>query len=378
MYYTVDLFSGAGGITEGFKRDGRYKCVCANDVDQCARETFEYNHKGVPYILKDVKELTGKEIEKKFNNICSKIDLITGGPPCQGFSLAGLRLDNDPRNTLFREYIRIAKELQPKVIFFENVHGLISMKNGLILNAIISEFKDIGYNCEYRIVNAADYGVPQSRPRFILIGIKNSYNFSITFPEPTHRPIKDDPNLITLFNKELPTYVTVEEALSDLPLIDQGEGDNEIRHINPPQNQYQKDRRGTRNPGIIFCHKATRHSPKIQYRYSLIPQGSSNECLPDSIRTKKNNVYKLDLNLPSRTVTCNFRTDLIHPIMNRGLTVREAARLQTFDDDYKFFGCLTRKAKWLTQDDQVGNAVPPLLAQVFATHIADKILPFLK
>lgn len=375
MYYTVDLFSGAGGITEGFRRQGQYTCVCANDCDPCARDTFTYNHPGVPYILKDVREVTGKEIKDIIKDKCNSVDVITGGPPCQGFSLAGQRLTDDPRNMLFREYIRIAKSLQPKVIFFENVYGILSMQKGNVLKAIIAEFDEIGYECQYKIINAADYGVPQARPRFVLIGVRKGYGIKISFPAPTHGPAKEGAYQMNLFQKDLLPYVTVEDAISDLPKLEQGEGEMEMTHTNKPTNDYQRERRGHRTPGTLFGHKATKHSKEIQYRYSLIPQGSTNACLPPEIRTKKNNVYKLDMTQPARTVTCNFRTDLLHPTMNRGITVREAARLQSFDDDYKFFGCLTRKARWLTQDDQVGNAVPPLLAQAFADHIAKVILP---
>ncbi len=371
MYYTVDLFSGAGGITEGFKRQGDFSCVCANDFDPCARDTFTYNHPGIPYILKDVREVSGEEIKELIKDKGNKVDVITGGPPCQGFSLAGQRLTDDPRNMLFKEYIRIAKSLQPKVIFFENVYGILSMQKGNVLKAIIAEFDEIGYECQYKVVNAADYGVPQARPRFVLIGVKKGYGVKISFPEPTH----GETYQIALFEKDLLPYVTVWDALSDLPVLDQGEGEMEMKHSTQYINEYQRERRGHRSPGTIFGHKATKHSKEIQYRYSLIPQGSTNACLPEEIRTKKNNVYKLDPKQPARTVTCNFRTDLLHPTMNRGITVREAARLQSFDDDYKFFGCLTRKAKYLTQDDQVGNAVPPLLAQAFAEHIAKVILP---
>ena len=375
MYYIVDLFSGAGGITEGFSKQGQYKCVFANDFDLNAKETFIYNHPDVPYILKDIKELSGEEIKETIKDQCPSVDIITGGPPCQGFSLAGQRLTDDPRNTLFREYIRIANALQPKVIFFENVYGILSMQKGDVLKAIIAEFNEIGYHCEYKIVNAADYGVPQTRLRFALIGVKKGYNVKISFPAPTHKRPEDENGQIFIFDNQLTPYITVEQALLDLPVIDQGEGDMEMTHNGAYTNEYQRERRGYRHPGMIYGHKATRHSKEIQYRYSLIPQGSTNAVLPEDIRTKKNNVYRLDMKQPARTVTCNFRTDLLHPILNRGLTVREAARLQSFDDDYKFFGSLTRKAKWLTQDDQVGNAVPPLMAWAFAEHIAKEILP---
>ncbi len=372
MYKTIDLFAGAGGITEGFRKAG-YTCVCANDFDEEAKHTFTFNHPLIPYLLKDIREVTSAELLLKAGCNADEIDVMTGGPPCQGFSLAGQRLSDDPRNILFREYIRIAKDIQPKVIFFENVYGIMNMQNGRVLNAILAKFGEIGYQCKYALINAADYGVPQARPRFVLIGVRGS-DKKITFPETTHGKVIDD-GQIELFEKEILPYVTVEEALSNLPQIDQGEGEEEIKVIPSWKNTFQKERVGERIPGIIFNHRATKHSKAIQERYAMIPQGRNNSVLPPEIRTKKQNAYKLDVKLPSRTVTCNFRTDLIHPIMNRGLTVREAARLQSFDDDYCFFGNLTRKAKWLTQDDQVGNAVPPLLAQAFATHIMNYILP---
>ena len=373
MYRTIDLFAGAGGITEGFRKAG-YECVCANDFDEEARHTFLYNHSNVPYILKDVREVTGKELLKTANSEAESIDVITGGPPCQGFSLAGLRLTDDPRNKLFLEYVRIAKEIQPKVIFFENVYGIMNMQGGKVLKAIINAFEEIGYECRYELVNAADYGVPQARPRFVLIGVRGMGKI-ITFPKPTHGK-KGEFMQMNLFYNELKPYVTVEEAFEGLPVVDQGEGSEEVDvGKNRVLGEYAANRCGERKPGFVFNQRATKHSNIVQERYAMIPQGCTNGVLPPEIRTKKQNAYKLRLDAPARTVTCNFRTDLIHPIMNRGLTVREAARLQSFDDDYCFFGNLTRKAKWLTQDDQVGNAVPPLLAFAFAEHIKKYILP---
>ncbi len=369
---TIDLFAGAGGITEGFRKAG-YTCVCANDFDEEARHTFTYNHPAVPYVLKDIREVAAEELLAEAGCSAGEIDVITGGPPCQGFSLAGQRLSDDPRNMLFREYIRISEDIQPKVIFFENVNGIMNMQGGKVLNAIVTEFEKIGYNCKFDIVNAADYGVPQARPRFVLIGVRG-FDKEITFPEPTHGKT-DEGGQLELFKKRLLPYVTVHDAFSNLPVIGQGEGAEEMPAAAYWENDYQKNCVGERNPGVIYNHRATRHSKKIQERYAMIPQGCNNSVLPLEIRTKKQNAYKLDLSLPGRTVTCNFRTDLIHPVMNRGLTVREAARLQSFDDDYCFFGNLTRKAKWLTQDDQVGNAVPPLLAYAFAKHIKEFIIP---
>lgn len=372
MYKTIDLFAGAGGITEGFRKAG-FTCVCANDFDEEAKHTFMFNHPSVPFLLKDVRSVAADELLSRANCPASEIDVITGGPPCQGFSLAGQRLSDDPRNALFLEYIRIAKAIQPKVVFFENVYGIMSMQRGKVLNAIISEFEKIGYKCKYNIVNTADYGVPQARPRFVLLGVRG-FDKRVSFPEPTHgKP--EESGQIRLFPGELQPYVTVQDALSNLPEVEQGEGAEKMDVIPRWENSFQKNCVGDRSPGVIYNHRATRHSKAIQQRYAMIPQGCDNSVLPPEIRTKKQNAYKLDLSKPSRTVTCNFRTDLIHPTLNRGLTVREAARLQSFDDDYCFFGNLTRKAKWLTQDDQVGNAVPPLLAYAFAEHIRNAILP---
>lgn len=372
MLKTIDLFAGAGGITEGFRKAG-YMCVCANDFDEEAKHTFTYNHPTVPYVLKDIKNVTAAELLRAARCSASDIDVITGGPPCQGFSLAGQRLSNDPRNMLFHEYIRIAKDINPKVIFFENVYGIMSMQGGKVLRAIISEFEKIGYQCKYSLVNAADYGVPQARPRFVLLGVRG-FDKEITFPEATHGNSAESRQM-QLFTRKLLPYVTVEDAFSNLPVIDQGEGAEEMVIAIQWNNDFQKQLIGCRKPGILYNHRATRHSKVIQDRYAMIPQGCNNSVLPPELRTKKQNAYKLDMSRPGRTVTCNFRTDLIHPIMNRGLTVREAARLQSFDDDYCFFGNLTRKAKWLTQDDQVGNAVPPLLAYAFAEHIKNHIIP---
>jgi DNA (cytosine-5)-methyltransferase 1 len=368
MFFCLDLFAGAGGITEGFKKAG-FTSICANDFDEDAKRTFTYNHSDTPYIMKDVRELSFSDIKNVSGCKDGQIDVITGGPPCQGFSVAGLRIVDDPRNKLFREYVRITNEVKPKVIFFENVHGIMNMQNGRVLKAVVEEYNRIGYDCMYSLVNAADYGVPQSRPRFVLIAVRG-FDKKLSFPQKTHA----DMSQFGLMKNILSPYLTVDDALSDLPYIDQGEGSETMIYDTECRNDYQKARRGHRKPGTIYNHRATRHAKFIQERYAKIPQGCTNAVLPPEIRTKKINVYKLDQKKPSRTVTCNFRTDLLHPTIPRGLTVREAARLQSFDDDYCFFGNLTRKARWLTQDDQVGNAVPPLMAYAFAKHIKEKIL----
>jgi len=354
-------------MTEGLRKAG-FNSVLANEYDEMAGFTFKTNHPKIPLIIKDVKDLSVEEVLEITSLKVGELSLISGGPPCQGFSLAGPRFDGDPRNQMFKEFVRLVNGLRPEVFIFENVSGIMSMSGGTVLKAIVAEFTEIGYNCEYKLLSAADYGVPQARPRFILIGIRDVEHFG--FPEPTHGNTSAN---LDFFASGLRPHVTVWDALSDLPVIYQGEGEEELPHSGIYQNAYQKERRGERKPGVIFNHRATRHSDLIVQRYAAIPEGGNNSQVPDELRTKKINVFKLDSRKPSRTVTCNHRTDLLHPKIPRGTTVREAARLQSFDDDYQFFGNLTRKAKWVTQDDQVGNAVPPLLATALGEHIKRKM-----
>ena len=364
---SLDLFAGAGGLTEGLHQAG-FRTVLANEYDEMAAHTFKHNHPDVPLLCRDIKELSVKEILKLTGVKKGDMALVCGGPPCQGFSLAGQRLDNDPRNTMFKEFVRIVDGVRPEVFLFENVSGIVSMSGGAVLKAILAEFDAIGYDCEYRILNAADYGVPQARPRFILIGTRDVPH--IGFPSKTHSSPDEAQDL---FSTELKPYVTTWDALSDLPKIGQGEGDEELSFSTKAKNEYQSARRGHRSPGKLFNHRATKHSDLIVARYAAIPEGGNNSQVPVELRTKKINVFKLDSRKPARTITCNHRTDILHPKIPRGTTVREAARLQSFDDDYQFFGNLTRKAKWLTQDDQVGNAVPPLLAKALGAHIKKKM-----
>ena len=362
---SIDLFCGAGGFTEGLHQAG-YTSVLANDFDEMACTTFRHNHPTVPVICRDVAKLEIAEILETAKLEVGEINLVVGGPPCQGFSLAGRRVADDPRNKMFLEFVRIVLGLQPEVFVFENVSGLVTMQKGDALLAIVKAFEDIGYSCQFRVLSSADYGVPQKRPRFILVGSRDGKK--IGFPTPTHVAKSSQESL---FGQNIPPYLTSWDALSDLPKIIQGEGAEEMDHCGCYENDYQKARRGTRTPGKIYNHRATSHSEPVVERYAAIPEGGNNSQVPVHLRTKKINVYKIDSQKPSRTVTCNHRTDLLHPKVPRGTTVREAARLQSFDDDYRFFGNLTRKAKWVTQDDQVGNAVPPLLARAIGQHIKE-------
>jgi DNA (cytosine-5)-methyltransferase 1 len=367
MLKSIDLFSGAGGFSEGLGRVG-ISSVIATDWDEMAAKTFKFNHPLVPFITRDLSEVSSAELLQASGCAKGEIDIIAGGPPCQGFSIAGRRVADDPRNQMFKQFVRIVKEIEPRVFVFENVRGITSMQGGQVLKAILQEFTSLGYSCQWKTLDASDYGVPQARPRFILVGTSPETNF--TFPTATHSFLDSEEDF---FEEKLIRKITVWDAISDLPNLLQGEGSEELLHSGDYHNEFQRDRRGKRTPGSIFNHRATSHSELVQERYRLIPEGKNNVTLPEHLRTKKTNVYKLDRSRPARTVTCNHRTDLLHPIFPRGTTVREAARLQSFDDDYRFFGNLTRKAAWVTQDDQVGNAVPPLLAEAIGRQLIESL-----
>ena len=168
-------------------RQAGYKCVFANDFDEMACKTFGHNHPTVPLICRDIAKIPASEILSLSNLRPGEVNLVVGGPPCQGFSLAGRRVVDDPRNKMFLEFVRLVLGLKPEIFVFENVAGLVNMQKGIALLAIVSAFEEIGYSCQYRVLNSADYGVPQKRPRFILIGSRDGKN--IGFPAPTHGSI---------------------------------------------------------------------------------------------------------------------------------------------------------------------------------------------
>ena len=354
-------------MAEGFAQAG-FRSTVASDYDEMAAKTFRANHPSIPFILRGIENVSVSEILEISNLHRGDATVVCGGPPCQGFSLAGPRIADDPRNQLFREFVRVVEGVMPEYLVFENVSGMVSMQGGAVVRAVLKEFERLGYHCTARVLNAADFGVPQARPRFIILGSRD--HSDALFPEPTHQSTTRS-QLEQLSFFETNPHLTVWDALGDLPVIAQGEGAEEMPHSGDYLNGYQRERRGRRFPGVLFNHRATVHSQPIIDRYAAIPEGGDNSQIPLELRTKKTNVFKLHRMRPARTVTCNHRTDLLHPLIPRGTTVREAARLQSFDDDYQFFGNLTRKARWTTQDDQVGNAVPPLLARAIARRIKE-------
>ena len=290
------------------------------------------------------------------------MELLVGGPPCQAYSTVGRRLIDDPRGKLFQEYYRLLRELDPKFFLFENVRGLLSMGGGELLPTIISLFESLGYRVQYRLLNAADYGVPQIRERVIIVGTKLRVNYA--YPRRTHCAAAGETDF---FDPDLKPHLTLGEAIGDLPFIAVGE--SATAYATAPQNDFQKLMR-RHAPAELMDHNAPRNNAQLVRLMELLPEGGSAHDLPAEFKPGsgfKNTYCRLWWNRPSTTVTRNLGTPsssrCIHPRAARALTTREGARLQGFPDDYRFFG--SRGERNL----QVGNAVPPLLSIPLAKSI---------
>jgi DNA (cytosine-5)-methyltransferase 1 len=368
----IDLFCGCGGMTLGFKWAG-FNSIIASDIDENCGKTIRKNFPETTFIEGDISTIEREVFDKFINK--REVDVITGGPPCQGFSLANKnrnKIEDDPRNKLFYEFVKIIKWYNPKVFVMENVKGLLSMQKGLVIKTIVSEFEKVGlgYNVEYRVLKASNYGVPQMRERVILIGFRKDLNLYPEFPETIEYPA-----------------ITVNQAISDLPKIVSGEGYEGMAYRSDPQNEYQQLMR--QNSATVFNHIAMKHTKRLIERFNAIKtgqnllhvwdthgavkRGSPNE--KSNIKFSQNN-QRLNGDKPAPTIAASFQSNFIHPNLNRNFTAREGARLQSFPDDFIFEGMRTKMSweKGLSQYQQIGNAVPPLLAKA----IAEKISSILK
>ena len=357
-FNVVDLFSGVGGLSYGFSKNDNFRIILANDFDKYATEAYKFNHKNVDVICGDIANLD-RQVLKKYIEI--GIDVVVGGPPCQSYSTLGNRL-LDERADLFKQYRRIISILKPKIFIYENVKGLLSMDKGTLFPKIQKEFMEIGYNLKFKLLNAADYGVPQVRERIILVGTLIENNFS--FPEPTHT------NELTLFS-DLKPHVTLNDALNDLPKLSSGQISG--AYSSEPKNDFQKFVRG--KVGALTEHESPKSNPKMITLMEKLADGGTKLDLPLSIRPKSgygNTYAKMWWNKPSPTITRNFScvssSRCIHPRDSRAMSIREGARLQSFPDDYIFSGPKTKKLL------QIGNAVPPLLS----ISLAKQVLKFLE
>lgn len=359
----IDLFCGVGGLSHGFAHNDNFEIVAANEILKNMGNAYSLNHPEVKVYIEDIKDFNAKKIEKDLQIKPQDIDIIVGGPPCQAYSTVGKRLINDSRGELFQEYYRVLKEFNPSLFLFENVKGLLSMQSGELLKTIISLFESLGYKVQYKVLNSADYGAPQIRERVIIIGSKLKTNFQ--YLKPTHYNPKDAPSL---FNKNLLPYLTLENAISDLPFIKSGE--DSFEYVSKPKNEFQKGMRKNA-PSKLMDHNAPNNNEKLVKIMESLPDGGTPEDLPEDLRPTsgfKNTYCRLWWKRPSPTITRNLSTPsssrCIHPKAPRPLTTREGARIQCFPDNYQFYGSRTDR------NLQIGNAVPTFLS----TALADSIL----
>lgn len=350
-FTAVELFAGAGGLSIGLEKAG-IDVVIANEIMPDFAATLKANHPNTNVINEDIHKINFKEELKKLG--LKSVDVLSGGPPCQGFSTIGSKNRQDPRNSLFYEYLRAVSETQPRYTIFENVSGFKRMYGGFAYETLVKEMTALGYETKCQILNAANYGAPQIRFRTIVLGWKKGLK-PLDFPKVTHGD-KDD----------LKPYVTLMDAIGDLPHIEAGQSSSV--YAKPPQTAYQKKIRGKQK--ILLEHNASNYGEKMQEILHLIPEGGSVKDLPERLRPKSSfcNTYaRLLPNEPSPTITRNFGTPsssrCVHPFQPRALSTREGARLQGFPDSYKFVG--GKQSKNL----QIGNAVPPILGEAIATVI---------
>lgn len=364
----IDLFSGCGGLALGFKWAG-CKTLFASDMDENCEKTYTYNFPDVPFVKGDLREITTKQIKSQINDL---VDVVVGGPPCQGFSLANKnrnKVKDDPRNELFYEFVRVVTDLQPKAFVMENVRGLLSMQKGKVIKLMKEEFENagLGYQVDFKVLMASDYGVPQNRQRVIMLGIRKDLNIKPEFPSKTYsKPI------------------TVWEAISDLPQIEACEGEEKMSYQESPQNTYQELMR--KSATSVFNHVAMRHTKRLIERFKVIKAGQSLAHVPQQHAAVKRgkptekskiifsqNNQRLHADKPAPTIAASFQSNFIHPYLNRNFTAREGARLQSFPDDFVFQGMRTKMSweKGLSQYQQIGNAVPPLMGYAIASKIKE-------
>ena len=362
----VELFAGAGGMMLGLE-DAGFKTLLANEIHAHPCMTLRKNFPNVPVVEGSIRDFSALDMfrEAGYTRI-PEVDLVAGGPPCQGFSTAGLKDPADPRNTLIGDYIRIVAEIKPRYFLLENVTGLLTMKNGKLWENVATELVTLGYNFHFAILHAADFGVPQMRKRLIVLGSRVGKPPS--HPNPTHVPLTHGSLQLEGFGQN--PYVTVWEALSDLPVVEQGATID--LYEGAPQNAYQREmRKGADNR--LHNHIASKHRSETQAYYSLIPPGGTALDIPEHLRNRKQGIQRWPVEGISRTITTE-PTDFLHPHLNRIPTIRELARIQSFPDRFEFLGQRTtgnvmRRLGYCSQSQQVGNAVPPLLARAIGESI---------
>lgn len=344
----IDLFAGVGGLSLGFEMAG-FEVALANERDPSIAEAYVRNRPNANMIVADITELP---IDETFGPYEGKVTAVIGGPPCQGFSQKGKRKSiNDPRNFLFRYYFEVVERVKPRYFVIENVPNLLTTENGLFKDEIIELFSGIGYAVSCGVLCAADFGVPQDRHRTCILG-----KFGTS--EPLMLPVPNGKR------------ATIWDAISDLSYLESGDGAEQQAYRNAPSSEYQRLMRAGSDK--LFNHVATRHSKVTLERLKMIAPERGKEMLPEEHHTKS--IYsgtwcRMKKDGIAKTITTRYDTpssgEFTHPYLNRAITTREAARIQSFPDTFHFFGSKSSQMK------QVGNAVPPLLGKAIAECILE-------
>lgn len=350
----IDLFCGCGGFSKGFEQAG-FEIKFGIDMWKDATTTYKHNFPDAVVLNDDIANISGNDILQMTNLSENEIDVIIGGPPCQGFSVSGKRLIDDERNKLYKSFVKLVSELQPKAFVMENVPGLVRLFKGQVGEQVISDFSDIGYKVQMKILSSDNYGVPQQRRRVFFVGfnrkkIKDTLEY--TYPESIMGEGTGIPAL------------TCSNAISDLDFVpdDKVLGEN-IPYQIPAQCEYQIKMR--KNSRSVLNHSITLHNDKTKEIIAMVPDGGNYKDLPKELQdTRKVHIAwtRMNSNKPCFTIDTGHNHHF-HYRANRVPTVRESARIQSFPDTFEFIGIKTSQLK------QVGNAVPPLLAEAIGKSI---------
>lgn len=391
----LDTFSGAGGFSLGFEMAG-CEVVGAIEMDQWACDTFSFNHPAAKVLRGDISKISDEELIAAFGGDRAP-DIVIGGPPCQGFSIANRNAGDpkDPRNSLFRDFVRVGRVFQPSLMVMENVPNLLAAKTHdgeRVVEIIAQALRELGYYVDWKILQATDYGIPQIRTRLFVVASKRE--LSAPFPAATHcvNKVGETEDFYRLGLLECPTLW---DAISDMPKLSAGEGAEEESYSDTPQTGYQRLLRGDNN--VLYNHKAMNHTPRMVERFSHMEWGHSGNDVPEHLKPRKRNSQEISSNVydqnnrrmfPHRqchTIPASFYANFVHPYQHRNFTAREGARIQSFPDSFRFLGkptvvshmLLAREGregeKYLCQYNQIGNAVPPLLSQAVASNLLNQI-----
>lgn len=351
-YKIMDLFAGVGGLSYGFSKLPEFEIVAANEIEKDIAVAYTLNHPDVTMMTCDINDLTEETLGEALKG--QQIDIIVGGPPCQSYSTLGKR-QMDDRANLFMQYKRVLNILKPKAFIFENVVGILSMDKGKLFKQIQAEFEELGYTLKHKVLNAVDFGVPQQRERVILVGFRGENNFE--YPEATH-------------GEGLKPHVTLRQAIGDLPVLKSGQSSD--RYAYQPDNDFLHFVRASAQE--LTEHNAPKNGDHLIRIMEALKDGQCKDDLPEDIRPKSgygNTYAKLWWDRPSTTITRNFScpssSRCIHPRDSRAMSIREGARLQSFPDDYQFYGSDSMKRL------EIGNAVPPLLSMAIARQMLEAL-----